>query len=388
MLTLHVHDRWSALGGADWHLISVLDNLPAGVDAAGVFGRSDDSVEPGHEPRRGLNFIRKLDLKAPFAAERKTAAELEAFIRKTGPDLVHVHNILNPVLMEAAAACGRAVITVQDHRFFCPGRGKVREDGSLCNETFGLHCAGCFDEEKYFLRLMELVRARLKALESFRAIVVLSRYMKQELIRAGLPEDRIEVIPPFVHDMDLTESPAAFGRDILFAGRLVWAKGVFDILEALSLLDSSARLVVAGAGTIEDQVAERVRELKLENRIDFLGWTPHRDMAGIYRRARVVALPSRWQEPFGIVGLEAHALGRPVVAYDVGGVREWLKDGETGVIVPAGNVLALTAGLQVLLRESETAEELGRAGRERVEMLFDRNELMNRLVGVYEKASV
>ncbi|MFH1137536.1 MAG: glycosyltransferase family 4 protein [Pseudomonadota bacterium] len=386
MFVLHVHDRWSALGGADWHLVSLLDSWPGRVRVAGVFGRADGSV-PGGIKAPELFFIKKLDKKAPFYAEEQVGRALTELIAARGPDLVHVHNILNPRLLEAAARTGQALITVQDHRFFCPGRGKVRADGALCDRPLGPACSGCFEDEGYFLKVLELVRARLAALGEFRAVITLSRYMKNELVQAGLDEAKIHVIPPFAHGLDQASASPASGKDVLFVGRVVWAKGIFDLLEALGLVDRAARLIIAGAGAIDEQVRARVRELGLENRVDFLGWTPHADLAGVYGRARLTVAPSRWQEPFGIVGLEAQSLGRPTVAYDVGGIRDWLEDGVTGLIAPPGDVPALASRLDLVLGDPGLAEELGRAGRDRAAAHFDRDVLMGRLIGLYRETA-
>jgi len=265
------------------------------------------------------------------------------------------------------------------------GYSKVKADGRLCQQVFDLGCAACFEKEEYFVKLLALVRARLAALTGFAAVIVPSAYLQKELGLAGIDPSKIRVIPPFVHGLDQTSSPAGFGRDVLFAGRIVWAKGVFDLLEAMTLVDGNVRLVISGAGPVDQALAARAVELKLEDRIDFVGWTLHQAMAGLYRRARLVVMPSRWQEPFGLVGLEAQALARPVLAYDVGGIREWLQDGSTGLTVPAGNTLALAAGMNLLMREPEQATALGRAGQRLVKEKFNREFLLQKLTGLYRE---
>ena len=396
MLILHVHDRWSALGGADWHLLSILDSLPPGFRAAGLFGRADGSVRdegagPGSGVKapflaEGIHFIKNLDKKAPFSSENQVGGELASTIGRIKPDLIHVHNILNPHLLDILTQAGPGLITVQDHRFFCPGRGKVKPDESLCHEPPGMGCAGCFQDEDRFIMMMQLVKARLAALAKFDQIIVLSSYMKEELVEAGLDRDRIRVIPPFAHGLDQTYSPAAFGREVLFVGRVVWAKGIFDIFEAMALADKRFRLVVAGAGTVDEQAAARVRELGLESRVDFMGWADHHEMTNLYRKARMVVMPSRWREPFGIAGLEAMAMSRPVTAYEVGGIPEWLEDGVTGILIPPANYMALAAAVNVIMRDPGLATELGRAGFEAAAQKFNPRESMRKLLEVYEKA--
>jgi glycosyltransferase involved in cell wall biosynthesis len=231
-----------------------------------------------------------------------------------------------------------------------------------------------------------LVDARSLALFGFQALIVLSNYMKEELAAIGLPRDGIRVIPPFPHSLDFGYTPASEGEGVLFAGRVVWAKGIFDLLEAMRI-DRSLRVKVAGAGTIEETVLGRVRKCGLGDRIEFLDWIPHGGMAEAYRRARVLALPSRWSEPFGIVGLEAQTLGRPVVAYDVGGVRDWLEDGRTGFLVEPGDAAGLAEKLGFLARNPAEADRLGRQARELTLERFDRERLMGELVELYREVA-
>jgi glycosyltransferase involved in cell wall biosynthesis len=386
MLVLHVHDRFSALGGADWHLLSILQKMPADVTVEGLFGRSDGSVPTGTANNLPVRFIKKLDKKAPFFAEDKVAQRAVEFIKSRQPDLVHVHNILNPHILIKVAQSVPAVITVQDHRFFCPGPGLVLPDGSLCHRPPGPYCEKCFDRNDYYLNVFELVRERLHALEEFRAIIVLSDYMKNALARTGIEQNKIHVIPPFVHGIEFPSKPASTGQAVLFAGRIVKHKGVLDLLDAYSQTDIRAPLIMAGAGPGEELAREHIRVLHLESRVNLIGWVGHHDMTGLFAQARVVVMPSLWQEPFGIVGLEAQASGRPVVAYDVGGIREWLRDGVSGILVQPGDTAALGKAIRTMLNNPETADQYGQAGRQYVAEKFNSDRLMADLMDVYARA--
>ena len=386
MLILHVHDRWSALGGADWHLVSVLDSMPDGFAVAGLFGRRDGSAPDDLHLPAGIHYIKRLDRTARFDAEERVGERVRELIERLSPDLIHVHNIMNPHLLKVLAMSGPpAVMTVQDHRVFCPGRGKLKRDGSVCRQGMGLDCAGCFEDESYFFRMLTLVRERQVALERFCAYIVLSEYMRAELIQAGLSPDRIHVIPPFVHGLETGYSRAAVGRRVLFAGRMVEAKGFIDLLEAMVMVDKDICLVAAGNGPLLDPARERAVEAGLAGRVEFMGWVSHRELAPLYRRARMVVLPSRWQEPFGITGLEAQAMARPVAAFDVGGVRDWLEDGRTGILAPVGNVEALAGAIDLLWRDEDLATKMGGEGRRLSSARFDREELMTKLTTLYRE---
>jgi hypothetical protein len=230
MRLLSIHDRLSCRGGADWHLLSLLDSLPAGIERICLFGRGDGSAPAGFSPWERLLFLPGLDKKAPFTREERVIEALARTIEAVQPDLIHVHNVLHPGFLETIGRAGPPkVMTVQDHRFFCPGRGKVRADRSVCRAVFGAGCAECFREQAYFLGMMDLVRARLAAIQRFDALITLSAYMRDELVRVGLPAEEIVVIPPFVHGLgdegSLEEAgPAGRGEAVLYAGRLTWTR--------------------------------------------------------------------------------------------------------------------------------------------------------------------
>jgi glycosyltransferase involved in cell wall biosynthesis len=257
-------------------------------------------------------------------------------------------------------------MTVQDHRVFCPGRGKLKVDGSVCDEPMSPQlCAGCFDDAGYFDRIYARTQERLAAVRRMRRVTVLSGYMKRELTAAGVAPERVHVIPPFVHGLDF-DAAADGAPCVLFAGRLVAAKGADVAVEAWRRSELQLPLVVAGTGS------ERAR-LAAEG-VEILGWVPHDRLASLYRRARAVVLPSRWQEPFGIVGLEALTLGVAVVAWDSGGVREWHPGPG---LVPWGDVDALAGALRAAV-ESESSEPIG------PRRSFDRDALMAQLRELYD----
>ena len=298
------------------------------------------------------------------AREAAATPGLDAVARAFAPDVIHVHTVVNPAVLQWAAGRG-AVITVQDHRYFCPTRGKWTAGGAVCSAPMTPEaCSACFDDDVYFREVYALTAGRLDAVRTMR-VVVLSHYMKRELTAAGVPEERIAVVPPFVHGLDLEARPDG-PPCVLFVGRLSPTKGAIEAAEAWRLSGLDLPMVVAGAGPMRQGLEKRGAQV--------LGWLDHERLSAVYKRARAVVMPSRWQEPFGIAGLEALTMGAPVVAWESGGVSEWHPgDG----LVPWGDVAALALALR---------EAVGR--RAAAPTGFERAALMDRLTDVYEKALV
>jgi glycosyltransferase involved in cell wall biosynthesis len=325
---LHVTDRLSGRGGADWHLLGVIaQQLHSHHEVEMAVAYVDGTVD---EPC-------PVNVTDGLGARTRTTTDLEPLVARLRPDVVHIHNVVNPTVLEWAADRG-AVMTVQDHRVFCPGRGKLTADDQVCGERFSREtCARCFSDDVYFNEMLALTEERLAAVCRMR-LTVLSHYMKDELTAAGAAEANVTVIPPFVHGLDTSAEPDG-PACVLFVGRVVTAKGVHDAVSAWRRSGVELPLVVAGTGAERQAVEVAGAEL--------LGWLAHEELARLYRRARAVMVPSRWQEPFGISGLEALTFGVPVVAYDSGGVRDWHPGPG---LVPWGDVDALAAALAAAVK--------------------------------------
>ena len=128
-----------------------------------------------------------------------------------------------------------------------------------------------------------------------------------------------------------------------------------------------AHAVIAGSGDLEEYLRDLALEVGVADRVHVLG--PRRDVPALMHAIDVFAMPSIW-EGFGLVLLEAMAAGRPIVASRVATIPEVVVDGETGVLVPPGDPLALAEALAGLAREPERAQAFGKAGRERLRTRF------------------
>jgi glycosyltransferase involved in cell wall biosynthesis len=360
----------------------VAEGLAGRWPALLLAGRDDGSLPPAERPdwRRVKGLDRSgLGGRGGAAARRRLARALAA----EAPGVVHVHNLMDPGLLAEAAATGRAVMTVQDHRLFCPGLGQLTPAGEPCGRVLGEHCLACFREPGYGRRLLALTRRRLAAAAGMAALTTLSAYMAGELARAfaacGLAAPPIRVIPPWPR-LEPGARPGA-GEHHLLASRLVERKGVRQALAAAAGGRAGLPLVVAGDGPLAGEVAAAAEASG--GWLRYVGWAGRAGLAGLLARARSLWLPSLWAEPFGIAGLEALAAGAPVVACPVGGVGEWLEPGVNGLAVPPGDAAALAAAGRRLAAEPELAAGMGRAGVRRAARDFAAAPLLARLESLY-----
>lgn len=358
MRVLFVHEQCGFQGGVEQNVAET---------ALGLRAR-------GHDCH--LAYAR-LTLKDPdgFAARfcgasRVESARAEALRRVADavrPDVVYYHKW--PVLPEPPRlSAGRAVRMVHDHDLCCPRSHKY----FVWPDRTCQHAADwrCWADLAFLRRAPEgtlpvgLVDLFAHARERRRnhlldALLVGSRFMRDELAMNGFPPERIHIVPPAVRTPDRRPVGAPMGHRVLFVGQLIRGKGVDLLLQSLARVQAAWELVLVGDGNARAGLEDLARELGLTDRVRFAGYVPSAELSALYDEARIVAVPSRWPEPFGMVGLEAMHRGRPVVGFAVGGIPDWCLDGQTGLLAPDRDVPALAERIGRLLRDDELAARLG-----------------------------
>lgn len=180
--------------------------------------------------------------------------------------------------------------------------------------------------------------ARNARFTRFRTVLVASQHMYQEFQRNGVCQDRLRVLrlPLTGGTHEFSSKPTVSPGRILFAGRLVGVKGVDYLIraipEATARLGRALSLTVAGDGAERGKLQELASRLQVN--VDFVGWVDNQQKLQLMQAADLLALPSLWPEPFGLVGIEAGSVGLPAVGYAVGGIPDWLIAGESGELAP------------------------------------------------------
>jgi glycosyltransferase involved in cell wall biosynthesis len=182
-------------------------------------------------------------------------------------------------------------------------------------------------------------------------VLAASSFMREEAARHGAPAARTHLIPLPVAPAAQVATPPEPLPLILFASRLTTVKGPYILLDAFARMETPARLALAGSGNEDAAVAEAVRRHPRAAAIHLLGELDHGLVHAWMRRATVVVVPSLWPEPFGLVGVEALAEGRAVVASAVGGTSDWARESLGVLTVPPGDASVLAGALDRVLTE-------------------------------------
>jgi len=353
MRLLFLCERVDAEGGMETYLRTVIPELIARGDDVRVIGRIVGDADAFGAPADEVAWSDEHD--PPSAA---AAAKVAEIARAFAPDVVVAENVLDAAPLEAAFAhAPRSVYQVHDHRPFCPNGDRLYpQGGGICSAPMGKACAwhalvnGCaYGPRPATLQLVR-VRERVRdAVARAGTVVTLSNFVGDLAVRNGISRDRLRVLTPPLSDAAYAGSVAPHpARDtVLFAGRVMPSKGARALVRAIALLPEDRRPVVriAGTGPDLDATLEEGRTRGVE--VQALGRLGPAALRDAYDAATIVALPSLWAEPFGLVGIEAFARGRPVAAFDAGGIAEWIGDG--GLAVRRGDENALASAIARLL---------------------------------------
>jgi len=305
------------------------------------------------------------------------------------PDVIHLHQVDLPDVIDALRSSAPVVISAHVYSA-CPSGVYYFQPGHECSRGHGPGCAfnmlarGC----AHTLNLGALparyrgAGRRAQALARADLLISYSSAVDRHLAANGLQRRRIVPFPVTITPQADAREDA--GRRVVFAGRVVKQKGVAVLIRAA--LEVDAEFVICGDGRQLEAMRGLARRLGVERRVRFTGWLSAQELAREFAGASVVVVPSLWPEPFGLVGIEALAAGRPVVASATGGIEDWLEDGVSGVCVRPGDARELARALDALLADPDRRRAMGEAGKLSVQTRFSPESHVLALLDAYGRA--
>jgi glycosyltransferase involved in cell wall biosynthesis len=343
------HESLDTDGGVETYLVSVIREL----------SRRGHAIALVHDaPRRSGRPL------ATSVDDRFCVSELGldgaiARVRAWTPDVCFSHNI-GPLAIDRALAGAWPVVKML-HGFFgtCVSGLKMHAFPSpvACRRTCGPACLVLYVPRRcgrLSLGAMwsgyRWAEEQRRLFSRYRGIVVASSFMRDEVLRHGAT--RVDAVPLFSTVAPVANVREAEPDTVLFAGRMTSLKGG-DVLVAAAarasrVLGRSVRVIFAGDGPQRDAWQRLSQSLGVD--AEFVGWVDEASRPQVFSRAAIAVVPSLWPEPFGLVGLDAAALGRPAVAFDVGGIGEWLEERRNGRLVePGAGEAGLAAAIVSLL---------------------------------------
>jgi len=375
MRVLFVHERFGNLAGAEANVLATATELKRRGHHLGILhGPGTGRAEADWEETFGDRF--------PLAPEDSSFA-VNAALESFQPDLAYVHKLADLTALGALTSADLPLVRmVHDHDLYCMRGYKyfyftrricTRASSPYCLFPCGASLArngdGGFPLKwvSYAAKKKELQLNR-----QFHRLIVNSCYMRAELMRNRFPAEKIERHAPVPPDVDPGFRSSFSDRNlIVYAGQIVRGKGVDVLLEALAGVRAPFECVVLGDGNHRPSCEQMSRKLGLADRVEFKGFVRSEELKNYYRECSLVVMSSVWPEPFGMAGIEAMRYGLPVVAFDAGGIKEWLIDGRNGFLVPWMDRATYAARVEALLRDKTLARQMGETGRRLVSEHYD-----------------
>lgn len=348
MKILHIVDYIGPHGG----LYQILEKLDKHLGSKGVENQYLALKETPYKLDQKL-----VTLKMDVLEEGK----FYEYVEEKKPDIIHIHSDIKNEYFEYCIEHYKTVRSVFDWGPFCP-RPVFDNAFCPCDATFseardeafiGEHCLKdrCVAKEELpmFYKKMELLNQTKK-------LIVLSDANKEYLVKMGADDERIFKMPPIMEPPKDYVEPLK-ENIILFAGRIVYHKGTEFLLKSLvKMKNQNWKLILEGTGD-QEYVTKLMRyavKNGIDEKIEIIGHNPYNDYLEMFRKVKILVFPSVYAEGFGYPAYEAMLNGVPIVAFEgIGGVREWLRDGYNGTVVPFQDTDKMAEAIDALIDNEE-----------------------------------
>lgn len=370
MKILHVHDQPRFQGGVERILFDMASSLQSRGKQGLLF------TDGGSDP----------EYFEPFDWQGMSITEA---VKQFKPDVAIIHKVSDAWLIQEVTTRVPTLMFVHDHDLTCPRRHKYTIGSDVpCERSVGIGCITslCIVEKAPAENLIPIrlydgyrrQQSQHRASQNAAGFIVGSQSMRQELIQSGIAARKITVLAPIPKSIaNIKPVPLSKALEILYVGQVIRGKGVDLLLKAFKKIKLNAKMTIVGSGNHLDECVALAKQLGISDRVKFCGWVNHTELNQYYEAAQIVAVPSRWPEPFGMVGIEAMARGRPVVAFDTGGIGDWLQDGVTGLLCEPGNTDSMAIQMQRLLIDEDARAAMSEQARRRVTEEFTHEGFIN-----------
>jgi len=356
------------------HEVNTLERFSDSLISKGLIGKLQGAVMTPWNPR--------------------AARDIFDAVRKFNPDVVHAHNtfpLLSPSVFSAAEGAAR-VLTLHNYRLVCPAAIPMRE-GAVCTEcivrknVFPAIRHGCYRHSRSATIPLALNvawnRWRGTWQTDVERFIALSEFQRDLLSKGGIPREKISVKPNFCMPgpafLPLRERP----KRAVFVGRLSEEKGVKDLVRAWALWGAQApELRIVGEGPLRQELEDMAKDA---SNILFLGQLSSNQTENEIATARLLLMPSRWYETFGMVLLEAFRVGTPVAVSNIGPLPDLVRDAK-GLVFEAQDPRSLFECVAVCWLSLEQLERMSISSHRVYQENFTDKHNLEMLLKIYEDA--
>lgn len=392
MKILIVNNKFDQVGGAEVYAWSVAKGLQQRAHL--VTFLAGEGAKP--EETNGVE---------PLLVKDLALEKLQASLEGKSFDIVYLQNIYDEGVVGFFAKQYKTVHFVHDHYIYCPGTAKYWFGKKTpCDLPLSNSCYLYAFSQKCMSRNPLVAKEKLsklpKLLDAYQKLpvtIVASDYIKDQLVLNGFQPSNIKINPLFgfvpsevsdsesveLSEEDFVTSSQPARPVVLFVGRVFLEKGLRHLILASRMITIPHQVRVAGTGWDIQNCKDLVKKLDMEHQVKFLDWLERDQISAEIANCSLMVVPSLWPEPFGLVGIEAMSHSKPIVSYGTGGISQWLRDGENGLLAEYNNIESLAECIKRLLSDKELSARLGRRGREMAGSEFSLQRHLERLEDIF-----
>jgi len=363
MRCLFVHNRYLIRGGEDNVVDEEVKLLKQNGHEVHLYEINNLKID---------SFRKKIQTGFEITYSPNAKESLAKELKRFKPDIVHVHNffpLLTPAIYDACIENNIPVIqTLHNFRLICPGALLLR-DGNICERCITGSAYNAVIHKCYrSSRLQSLAVARMVSYhrknntwaDKVTRFIALTEFSKSKFVAAGFPSAQIVVKPNFVNssaELEMDSNEPDIHKEInrkpyaLYVGRLSKEKGINTLLDAWENIDFD--LNIAGDNMLENPLPAA------NSNINFLGEIDNSQVHTQMKNAQFLVMPSICYENLPMVIIEAYFRGLPVIASDIGAMKEVIKNKETGLLFEAGDTKDLLEKANWMIDNPEKCKEMG-----------------------------
>lgn len=385
MRILIAHNFYQIPGGEDAVARSEIDLLSS-------FGEEVFTYERHNDELKRLNPFAQITHFVSLSHNRHSYNQMRETLRKHRPKIAHFHNIyymMTPSVYQACRDEGVPVVqSLHNYRMMC-SNGLLFRDGHVCEDCIKKDVwegvkHRCFRNSAVLTALMASNLDRLWRkgvwINDVDRYIVAAEFTRRKYMDRGIPVEKIVHKPHFIHpDLGKRNKDKGYA---LYLGRLSQEKGVDILLQAWRSI-KDVPLKIAGTGGMEGKLKKFAKDHGLTN-VEFLGFLNQTQCQDVLSQASVVIIPSVCYENFPRIVVEAFSCGVPVVASRLGSLAELIEDGETGLLVEAGNAEAIHRAVRRCFDNKIKAAYMGDNARRVFEEKYTAKANYQKLIGIYE----
>lgn len=393
---LNIGQNYRITGGSDRYFFNLQNLLEAHGHIVIPFAAKhrDNLPSPWQ-----LFFPDAIDFKNPnirdissFFYSIQASKKLEELIRIAKPDIAHLHIYYGKLTASILSVLRRHQIpivqTLHDYKAICPTYSTIRH-GKYCDLC---RVGNYWHATRYKCNRGDLKRSIASTTEAYISYILgavhsidkffaVSEFQRKLLIARGLPESRVMTLYNFVRTDLENKKVSDQAKHFLYFGRIEKEKGVFSLVDAAARIPELP-LIIAGDGKETEKLQMHIRDLGATH-IKMVGFKSGEKLQKLINESLCVIVPSECFETFGLVLIEALALGKPVIASRIGAIPEIVQHGINGFLFEPGDVDSLENLMRCALRQIDRMVDMGLQGQALVQKHFSEEVHYQALIDVY-----